>query len=89
MKTSTSHMKKKLITLACLTLLASGGYGGFRIGLLFQRHQDEVEAVSVDAAHYDQKSAGFRWGSVDSVNMAKLDLGEIMEAKPIRKPMHP
>lgn len=70
--------KKQMIVVAAIALIAAGGYGGYRGGSLYQRHLDEAEAVQNDAGHYNQKTAGFEWGSAEAANLVSLNIDKLM-----------
>lgn len=75
-------IKSSLISLTVITLLAGGGYGGARIGMLYQQRLDQRSAVEADAAHWNPKTADFVWGSAESSNLIALNLDQVMSDRP-------
>lgn len=83
-------MKFKLVILASCLLIAAGGYGGLRIGMIVQQRLDEKHAVEADAAHWDTHTREFKYGSAEASFLVNSRVSEVMDDArlPARKPHH-
>lgn len=85
---------KSLILTGCLLasclLISAGGYGGFRVGLIWQQKIDQQAAVAANMAHWDMKTKAFTWGDPAQVNLINSKVVDLMDDArlPQRKPVH-
>lgn len=70
--------KHQMMTTAAIALMAIGGCAGFKAGSFWQHKLDNQEAVRVEAAHWDPRTAEFTWGSAEASHLAQLDPDDLM-----------